>query len=136
SKEVNMSILVAYDGSDVAKEAFALAQKHARAFKQDIEVVRAVEREATLDLGNIQRLEDELENEIRLLLADDKIPFKTTLLVSSSTPAEEIVRHAEVKKSTEIVMGARKRSKVGKLVFGSTAQYVILNAPCPVVITK
>jgi nucleotide-binding universal stress UspA family protein len=32
-----------------------------------------------------------------------------------------------------IFLGIVKKSKVGKLLFGSTAQYVILHAPCPVV---
>ena len=36
----------------------------------------------------------------------------------------------------EVFIGVKKRSKVEKLVFGSTAQYVILNAPCPVIVVK
>jgi len=36
----------------------------------------------------------------------------------------------------EIIVGVKRRSKVGKLLMGSTAQYVILQAPCPVVTVK
>lgn len=36
----------------------------------------------------------------------------------------------------EIVIGVKRRSKVGKLLFGSNAQYIILQAHCPVVTVK
>ncbi len=131
-----MSILVAYDGSEVAKDALRLAMKHAQAFNENLEVVQSLERGADLDLANIQRLEQALENEIQEIVGSAGLKPETNLLISSSTAGENIVRHAEVKNSREIVMGVRRRSKVGKLVFGSTCQYVILNAPCPVVTTK
>ena len=128
-----MGIMVAYDGSEASKDALSLAKAHARAFDDEIEVVRAEERSADLDYDNINRLEQTLDNEIKTLMNGDNIQFTTTLLVSSSTAGEEIVRHLAVKNSREICIGVRRRSKVGKLLFGSTAQYVILNAPCPVV---
>ena len=131
-----MSIMIAYDGSEVAKEALKLATLHARALKEDVEVVQSAENGDDLDYANVHQLEQELEKEISTLLNDSEIPFKTTLLVSSSTPGENIVRHVKTKQAREIFMGVRRRSKVGKLFFGSTAQYVILNAACPVVTTK
>ena len=47
-----------------------------------------------------------------------------------------LVEFADQNDIIEIVIGVRRRSKVGKLLFGSTAQYVILTAPCPVVSVK
>ena len=38
--------------------------------------------------------------------------------------------------SDEIIIGLQRKSKVGKLLFGSTAQYIIMNAPCPVVTVR
>jgi nucleotide-binding universal stress UspA family protein len=49
---------------------------------------------------------------------------------------EDLVQLADEHKADEIVIGVRRRSKVGKLIFGSTAQYVVLNASCPVVSVK
>ena len=63
-------------------------------------------------------------------------PCETHLLMRGRTPCEDLVWFAEENQVEEIVIGVKRRSKVGKMVFGSTAQYVILNAPCPVVSVK
>ncbi|MWG36279.1 universal stress protein [Halomarina oriensis] len=49
---------------------------------------------------------------------------------------ETIVRLAEEFEADLVVVGGRKRSPTGKAVFGSTAQEVILNAPCPVTFVR
>ena len=44
--------------------------------------------------------------------------------------------NADYQVENEIIIGVRRRSKVGKLLFGSNAQYIILMAQCPVVAVK
>ena len=61
---------------------------------------------------------------------------QTHLLIRGIDAGEDVVRFAADHNVEEIVIGVRRRSKVGKLIFGSTAQYVILNAPCPVVTVR
>ena len=46
------------------------------------------------------------------------------------------MQFAEEEMADEIIIGIKRRSKVEKLVFGSTAQFVILKAHCPVVTVK
>ncbi|MBX0323232.1 universal stress protein [Halomicroarcula sp. F13] len=49
---------------------------------------------------------------------------------------EQIVDLAEETGADLVVVGGRKRSPTGKAVFGSTAQEVMLNAPCPVTFVR
>ena len=64
------------------------------------------------------------------------IDCETHLLIRGLTAAEDIVLFAQEKNAYELIIGNKKRSKVGKLMLGSTAQYIILKAPCPVVAVK
>ncbi len=56
--------------------------------------------------------------------------------VSGRDPAEEIVADADEHDAELVVIGLRKRSPVGKLLMGSTAQAVLLNASMPVLAVK
>ena len=127
-----MKILVAFDGSNVAKAAMEVALKHARAFDGELILVWSMAK------GDEDQKEDILAAEKTLdywkeQLDQKGIGCQTHLLIRCVEPGEDLVRFATDHDVEEIIMGIRRRSKVGKLLFGSTAQYVILNAPCPVV---
>jgi nucleotide-binding universal stress UspA family protein len=51
-------------------------------------------------------------------------------------PADELLRAAESTDAEFIVIGLRRRSPVGKLLLGSNAQRVLLDAACPVLAVK
>lgn len=55
---------------------------------------------------------------------------------SGLAAAEEILRVAGERGVDLIVIGLRRRSPVGKLFMGSTAQQVLLDAPCAVLAVK
>jgi nucleotide-binding universal stress UspA family protein len=130
-----MKILVGYDGSKVAEDAVKLAQKYGHAFKADIHIMTSLEQSPELKKEDIDKAESKLEK-LRTSFKSDGIPCETQPSVSYQSPGEDLVRFAKENDIDEIIIGVRRRSKVGKLVFGSTAQYVILEAPCPVVTVK
>lgn len=51
-------------------------------------------------------------------------------------PAEELIKVSESSPDPIIVIGLRRRSPVGKLLLGSNAQRVLLDASCPVLAVK
>lgn len=57
-------------------------------------------------------------------------------LVLGHKPVEDIVDIAEEESADLIVIGVRRRSTLGKLILGSNAQEIIMDAPCPVLTVK
>ena len=129
-----MKILVGYDGSDLAKRALKLAQEHAKAF--GAEVIHVLHSKVT-DLPTKQHKLDEQDmDEVRRSVEKGGGLCETHLLIRNMEPGPHLVKFAEDHAIDEIVIGVKMRSKVGKLLMGSTAQHVILQAPCTVVSVK
>ena len=130
-----MKIMVGFDGSKVAEAALELAAEHAQAFGAQILLVRSMVGGPEVPKRDFENSERELEYHKNEFKKKD-IVCESLLSVRGMEPGEDLIKLAKEHSVDEIIMGVRRRSKVGKLVFGSTAQYVILNAPCPVVTVK
>jgi nucleotide-binding universal stress UspA family protein len=61
-------------------------------------------------------------------------PHETDVLIESGDPAQEIIEHAESGQFDAVYIGGRKDSPVGKVLFGSVVQAVLLNTDTPVTV--
>jgi nucleotide-binding universal stress UspA family protein len=124
-EEIVMKLLVGYDGTNSAKEALNLAKSHAKVFGASVEVVTSMQKGTESERKVIEQAERGLE-----------YACNTHLLIRGLSAGEDLVEFANENQIDQIVVGVKRRSKVGKLLMGSTAQYVILQAECPVITVK
>ena len=130
-----MKILVGYDGTNSAKEALNLAKSHAKAFGASVDVVTSMQKGTESGRKFIEQAERGLEY-AKSLFEEDGVACNTHLLIRGLSAGEDLVEFANENQIDQIVVGVKRRSKVGKLLMGSTAQYVILQAECPVITVK
>ena len=131
-----MKIMVGYDGSELSQRALAVAQKRAKAVNAELCVFTAAGN------GNSQgdkvkqtRLNTGLKD-AEMACTACGIECVVEMSDNKLSAAEDIVRYAKENNIDEIVIGLRRRSHIGKLLFGSTSREVILEAPCPVLTVK
>ena len=130
-----MKILIGYDGTNSAKEALNLAKSHAKAFGASVEVVTSLHKGTEAERKSIEQAERGLEY-AKSFFDQDGIACNTHLLIRGLSAGEDLVEFANENQIDQIIVGVKRRSKVGKLLMGSTAQYVILQAECPVITVK
>ncbi|MPZ63581.1 MAG: universal stress protein [Propionibacteriales bacterium] len=91
--------------------------------------------------GRDSEREDVLESEAELEEVGKQIKgagveHEVRQLVRGLDPADDLVSVAEELGATLLVIGLRRRTPVGKLILGSNAQKVLLDAACPVLAVK
>ncbi len=131
-----MNIAIGYRKDNVTDSILKVAAEHAKAFKgSKVYIITSLKGGEGEKISEIDKAEANVKYAKDFFKAQG-VECEDRLLVRGLTPGEDLVQFAEENKIDEIVVGVVKVSKVGKLLMGSTAQYVILHAPCPVVAVK
>ncbi|NMR19669.1 universal stress protein [Cellulomonas fimi] len=127
-----MSIIVGYTDKPEGQAALRHAITEAGAHGDDLVIV---------NIGSGAHPEDTMvrSSDLEKVGADltqQGVKHTIRQLVRGKEPAEELVGLAEELGASMIVIGLRRRSPVGKLLLGSNAQQILLDANCPVVAVK
>ena len=130
-----MRILSAYNGTKESKLALDLAKTHAKVFNAELLVVSSSEGGKGENPEDIGRIESELK-QIKTALEAEGIRGEVDQLARGLTPGEDVVTFATENEVDHIYVGIQKKSRTRKLILGSTAQYIILKATCPVTSVK
>jgi nucleotide-binding universal stress UspA family protein len=131
----DMKILIGYDGSEESKKSLDIVKQYAQILSAEAYVLTVVEGGPHAVREVYQKAENDLTF-AKNSIAAAGIRCTANLSAQGLEPGEDLLQFAEENAIDLIIIGIQKRSKMGKLLFGSNAQYVILNAACPVLTVK
>ncbi len=129
------TILFPTDFSVEADQALEVARSLARDHQAKIVLVHAAMPVAAVEVYIADDDIDSMRAQARRQLAEvaariTEVPVETDVLIGE--PAHMIVGLAEKLSADLVVMGTHGRGGVSRLLLGSVADYVLRNAPCPV----
>lgn len=128
-----MSIIVGYLPTPEGTAALEAAITQARKDAKLLVVINSSKGDALVDK---RYAEDEEIAGIEERLKKEGIEHLVQQPVRGNDAASEVLQAAEQHRADLIVIGLRRRTPVGKLIMGSTAQQILLEAGCPVLAVK
>ena len=129
------TIVVGYVPKPEGRAALRRAAEEAKLRDMRLVVVNSHRGGREFDRDDAIESEQQLD-EGRATLQQAGVEHGVRLLVGGLDPADDLVNVANEVGADIIVIGLRRRSPVGKLILGSNAQRVLLDAPCPVLAVK
>lgn len=129
------TIVVGYVPKPEGEAALAKAIEEARLRDARLVVVNSHRGGSEFDSTAASEAEAQLEA-VRKQLDESGVPYDIRQLVRGFEPADDLVSLADANKAELIVIGLRRRTPVGKLILGSNAQRILLDAHCPVLAVK
>jgi nucleotide-binding universal stress UspA family protein len=128
-----VSIIVGYVPTLEGAAALDRAISEARQHDSRLVIVNSSRGDALVDKRYAQA---EDLNAVTSRLEKAGVEHLVLQRVRGNDAASEVLEAAEEYQAELIVIGLRKRTPVGKLIMGSTAQQILLEASCPVLAVK
>jgi len=128
-----MAILVGYIPSAEGDAALGRAIEEARNRGSELVVLDVARGEALIESN---RLYDDPAAALRERLDASGISYRLRREVSPGPPVEHVLAVLDEVRPDMLVIGLRPRTPTGKLLFGSTAQRLLIDAPCDVLAVK
>jgi len=128
-----MTVLVGYVPNAFGEAALSAAVEEATRRQERLLVVNMSRDDVLVDAHRAG--EDQLAR-VGRDLAELGTAFEVRQIEKGNDAAEALLAVAEEEKVSVLVIGIRHRSPVGKLLLGSAAQRILLDASCPVLAVK
>ena len=128
-----MTVLVGYVPTPLGEATLRAGVEESRRRAEPLLVVNMSRDDVLVDAHRAKA--DDLDR-VRRDVTELGVGVEVVRIEQGSDPAEALVRAAEEHGASVIVIGLRHRTPVGKLIMGSAAQRILLDARCPVLAVK
>jgi nucleotide-binding universal stress UspA family protein len=128
-----MTIVVGYVPTPEGDAALRAAVDESRLRDQPLHVLNSSRGDS---LSDTRFASERALDEVRAQLDAAGIVYEIEQQVRGHEAADEVVETADRVNATLIVIGLRRRTPTGKLITGSQAQRILLDANCPVLAVK
>ena len=131
-----MSVAVAHQASPIGELALREAAREAALRRTRLDIIHVME---SLDLDIAEAHRTGLSDTVQAALQEgglSDLDWELHLATGDRDVADTVIKLAVQVKASLLVIGARRRSPVGKFLLGSVTQSVILDAPLPVLVIK
>lgn len=130
-----MTVIVGFVPTPEGRAALDAAKVEARRRHEGLVIVSSFKGGGSFTLEANRDSGNEAEA-IRRELRAEGYEFEIVTLVRGNEPTDDLLDIATQHADPLIVIGLRRRSAIGKLVLGSNAQRILLEADCPVLAVK
>jgi nucleotide-binding universal stress UspA family protein len=129
------TIVVGYVARPEGRAALRRAVDEAKLRDAKLLVVNSNKGGSLHDMDAAVETDADLE-QVRVDLSASGVDYEVRAFVRGQEAPDDLLQVAEETGAELIVIGLRKRTPVGKLILGSNAQRILLEARCPVLAVK